>query len=503
MTTSVSNDTTSVVISEAPPLLIPTNSRKRVVYRIRHTLASRFVFLIICVAIVLSALAYGTVHYWALAIFNVGALTILILWVVDGWVLGTLRISRNVLQLPLLGTLVLGLIQLLPLRSSGGVSLSVGVTQALSLDPYATKLVLVQISTLLVYFSATLTFTDTPRRLHILVRTIVIFGFCLAVFGLTQSFSSPTKVYWIRELSQSTPFGPFINRHHFAGYMELTIALPLGLLFAGTIEKEKRLLYLFAAGLMGVALVLTSSRGGIISLVAEILFFAVVTALWRPGQSDRPAKNRRVKGAVIRLGLALALMVALFGGVLLLGGELSITRFIDSVNTDDPTTGRAHFWSVTIDIIKAHPWLGTGLGAFGVIYTHYDSRNGLFRLEQAHNDYLQVLSDSGVVGAALALCFVIFLFRRAFSRTKSRDSFRRGVALAAVGGCFAVLVHSLFDFTLHTTSNALLFLVLSAMATMNGRVEQPPRKRRKRSSHSTTNPKPIPADLNEPAANVV
>jgi hypothetical protein len=258
-----------------------------------------------------------------MAIFNLGALTILILWVVDGWVLGTLRISRNILQLPLLGTVVLGLIQLLPLRSSGGVSLSVGVTQALSLDPYATKLVLIQISTLLVYFSATLTFTDTPRRLHILVRTIVIFGFCLAVFGLTQSFSSPTKVYWIRELTQSTPFGPFINRHHFAGYMELTIALPLGLLFAGTIEKEKRLLYLFAAGLMGVALVLTSSRGGIISLVAEILFLAVVTALWRPRHSDKHARTRRLKGAVIRLGLALALMVALFGGVVLLGGSSS------------------------------------------------------------------------------------------------------------------------------------------------------------------------------------
>ena len=77
---------------------------------------------------------------------------------------------------------------------------------------------------------------------------------------------------------------------------------------------------------------------------------------------------------------------------MLLGGEFSINRFIDSVNTDDPTTGRAHFWSVTVDIIKAHPFVGTGLGAFGVIYTRYDSRNGLYRLEQAHNDYLQILS---------------------------------------------------------------------------------------------------------------
>ena len=174
-------------------------------------------------------------------------------------------------------------------------------------------------------------------------------------------------------------------------------------------------------------------------------------------------------------------MLVLLGGVILLGGEFSLTRFIDSVNTDDPTTGRVHFWSVTLEIIKAHPWLGTGLGAFGVIYTHYDSRNGLFRLEQAHNDYLQVLSDGGIIGAVIALFFVVNLFRMGFTRRDSRDDFRRGVATGAMAGCFAVLVHSFFDFTLHTTANALLFLVTAALATLNGRVETAPRKRHRRS----------------------
>ena len=164
--------------------------------------------------------------------------------------------------------------------------------------------------------------------------------------------------------------------------MELTIALPLGLLFAGSIEKEKRLLYLFAAGLMGIALVMTSSRGGIISLIAEILFFVVVTSLWRPNSSERHSHRGRLKGVLIRVGLGVSLLVALFVGVLAFGGELSITRFIDSVNTDDPTTGRSHFWSVTLDIIRAHPLLGTGLGAFGVVYTQYDSRNGIFDLNR-------------------------------------------------------------------------------------------------------------------------
>lgn len=487
MTTSVSNDDVSVLAVAEPRPVAAVRSQERGGYRIRHTLPSRFAFLVICLGIVMSALAYGTVHYWALGLFNLGGLTILVLWVLDAWSLGTFRVSRNALQLPLLGALVLGLVQLLPLREvANDTALAIGVSNTLTFDPYATRLVLVQFATLLIYFSATLVFIDTPHRLHVMVRTIMIFGFCLALFGLTQSFTSPTKVYWMRELNQSTAFGPFINRHHFAGYMELTIALPLGLLFAGAVDKEKRLLFIFVAGLMGVALVMTASRGGIISLVAEVIFFAVATAIWRRHSDRRLRRSSRLKSAAIRAGLAVALLVSLFFGVLMLGGEMSINRLIvDSVNTNDPTTGRAHFWAVTLQIIKAHPLIGTGLGAFGVVYTKFDSRNGLFRLEQAHNDYLQVLSDGGIIGAALALAFVALLFYKALVRAGSRDDFRRGVALAGLGGCFAVLVHSFFDFTLHTTSNALLFLVLAALATLNGRVEDAPRRRRRRRRSST------------------
>src|SRR4030095_6078798 len=143
-------------------------------------------------------------------------------------------------------------------RTPGNTAnLSLPLSKSLSLDPYSTRLVLIQLTSLLIYFMATLVFVDTPKRLRLLVRTIAVFGFFLAIFGLTQSFTSADNVYWMRELPQSQAFGPFINRHHFAGYMELALALPLGLVFTGAIEKEKKFIYLFAAGLMAVALVMT------------------------------------------------------------------------------------------------------------------------------------------------------------------------------------------------------------------------------------------------------
>lgn len=453
-------------------------------YRFRHTMASRFAFLLVCVAIALSALAYGTVHYWALALFSLGAAAMVVLWFIDSWSLGSFRVSRNVLQFSLVGMFLLGLCQLLPWRQADSVN-SVQTVSSLSFDPYATRFTLIQIAALLIYFAGVLVFTDTPKRLRLLVRTVTVFGFFLAIFGLTQSFTSPDKIYWMRELPQSQAFGPFINRHHFAGYMELALAIPLGLVFTGAVEKEKRFIYLFAAGLMAIALIMTNSRGGIISLVAELLFLVATMGLRRRSHHKKKSHSEgghrsRFKSAALRAGLALALVLALFAGVVLLGGEDALNRVVGSVNTDDPTTGRAHFWSVTVDIIKSHPWLGVGLGAFGVVYTGYDSRNGMYRLEQAHNDYLQVLSDGGIIGAAIALFFVVNLFRMGFMRRDSRDDFRRGVATAAMAGCFAVLVHSFFDFTLHTTANALLFLVLAALATMNGRVEDVQSRRKKR-----------------------
>lgn len=455
-----------------------------------RTVASRFIILILCLALVLSTIAYGTVHYWALAIFQAGAAFILFFWAVDAWRSRFLRLSRSALQLPLLGLGLLGLVQLLPLGAGETVAPGLTAVKTLSLDPYSTQLIVVQLLALLVYFAAALAFIDSSGRLRIVVQTIMVFGFALAVFGMMQSVVSPDTIYGIKKLGQSTAFGPFINRHHFAAYMEMALALPAGLLLSGAVPREKKLLYISAAALMAIALVMTNSRGGLISLVAETGFLFIITG--RRNSVDE--KNReptekggRARALMIRAGLALALLLAIFTGVIFLGGEAALSRFIGTVNAEDPTTGRAHFWRGTLEIIGDHPIVGSGLGSFGVAYTLYDTRNGLFRLEQAHNDYLQILSDAGIIGGLLALAFFVLLFRTGFARTESLDPYRRGVATGALAGCFAVLIHSFFDFTLHTTANSLLFLTIAALATVSGVEESGSgRRRRHRRRQSAT-----------------
>lgn len=443
--------------------------------------------LALMLALVLSTLAFGTVHTWALMFFAAGAVLVGALWLADAYSAGALRVSRNALQWPLAGLCLLALVQLLPLGPSAAGDAGVVPVHALSLDPYATRFVLVQLASLLIYFAALLVFTDSPARLRFVVRVITLFGFALAIFGLLQHFVNPEQIYWLRTPYQGNPFGPFINSHHFAACMELTLALPLGLLFAGAIPREQRLLYVFAVALMALALVVTNSRGGILSFACEVLFlFVLGGTVRRPGgrEADDAGTGRgRVRGALVRLGLGFGLVLVLLSAALMFGGEQSLSRLVGTVNADDPTSGRTQFWRGTVEVIKAHPVLGAGLGAFGVAYTRYDPLHGQLRLEQAHNDYLQILADAGIVGGLLALCFVAVLFRRGLARLATTDKFRRGTSAGALAGCGAALVHSFFDFPLHITSNALLFLMLAALATTDRRIENEtqtrPRRRRR------------------------
>jgi O-antigen ligase len=123
---------------------------------------------------------------------------------------------------------------------------------------------------------------------------------------------------------------------------------------------------------------------------------------------------------------------------------------------------------VTLQIIRDYPIFGAGFNAYGVAFTRYDTWNGTLRIEQAHNDYLQIFADAGIFGFACAIAFVYFLFKQGLEKiNQTSDRFRRGVAVGALAGCFGILLHSFFDFPLRTPSNAFYFLILVTLATVS------------------------------------
>jgi O-antigen ligase len=446
---------------------------------IEKTLTSKIIFALLSVCIVFTALAYGTVHQPTIALFYLMATTIVILWAVDSFQTGIFRFNKSLLQIPLIGTVVYAIIQIIPfgnLAETGGVS---GIGRTISLEPFWTQMFALHFLALFFILAASLTFFDSASRVRKMTSLITIFGFAFAFFAILQAVLSPTKIYGIYETEFAQPFGSFVNRHNFAAYMEMTIAVPLGLIFAGAVQRDKRLIYLTAIGLMGIALLLSGSRGGLVSVLAEVVFILILTN-----------KSRGTGQIALKIGLAGLLIAVVVGGVILIGGESSLTRFAETAASNDISTNRTYIWKVTIEVIKNNFPLGAGIGAFASAYTPFDSMSGIERVEQAHNDYLQILADAGIVGLLLAGFFVYQLFRTGLKNIKTDNIFRRGVAIGALAGCFAILVHSVFDFVLHTTAITVLFLTLVALVVVSGRKfsddEQAFERRRSRKANVTS-----------------
>jgi O-antigen ligase len=326
-----------------------------------------------------------------------------------------------------------------------------------------------QLSVYLIFFAAAFTFINNQKRLRKIVFTVIIFGAAMGFFGILQRLANPDAIYGLRPTPQAQPFASFVNKHHFAAFMEMTIALTLALLFGKATKKDKNILLIIAIVLMGIAIIFTGSRGGLLSLLGVLVFVIAANLLQRrkeKADDETAVSNYRRNFALIGGGITLILV--LFGSVYLLGGDSALLRGIgvqQSANMD-VSSGRLHFWEVALKIIFDNPILGAGLNSFGVAYTRYDTWNGGLRVEQSHNDYLQTLADTGVLGFICIAVFIYLLFRQSLQIIgKATDNFRRNTAIGALAGCFGILIHSFFDFPLRTPSNTFFFLTFAVLAT--------------------------------------
>lgn len=423
---------------------------------IETTWASKILFFLLCAMVIFTTLAYGTVHQPVIAIFYLIAAIVTLLWAFDSFSTGALRFNKSLVQIPLFAAFLYGIVQVIPFGDSAETGGITGISRTISFDPFWTLVGALHFLAFFIFLAALLTYIDSAKRLNKIVLVIIVFGFAFAFFAILQSVLSPNKIYGIYEVSYATPYGSFVNKHNFAAFIEMCIAVPLGLMFVGAVQKDKKLLYITAIALMGIAIILSGSRGGLISLLAEIFFLILLTT-----------KTKGYNQLIIKVGLAILLIATIVFGSMLIGGESSLTRMAETAASEDFSTNRTHIWNVALNIIKNNLIFGTGYGSFGVAYTPYDSFNGLERVEQAHNDYLQVVSDAGIIGLIIAGFFVFTLFRTGLRNAQTSIPFRRGVAVGALAGCFAILVHSLFDFVLHTTAIGLMFITLVALVVVS------------------------------------
>jgi O-antigen ligase len=419
------------------------------------------------IVVVFTALAHGAVEPWSVFVFEGLIVVLFLLWSIK--VIADNRLKLNIprIALPIAALAVVGLVQSIAFTDSTGrwlsLSRNVGFTRAA-----VTVLVF-----LLISFLIATNFFSSRGRLSTLAHFLVIYGLAMALFALVQHFSWNGRFFWLRPTEVTAPFGPFANHNHFAGYMELLIPIPIALIITRAVTTELRVLFGFAAIVMGVAAVLSLSRGGIISIAAAMLFL-VVMSLRLPRQRGKTTSKRRLPQLASQVAVVIAIVAVISAGILWIGADPVINRVTQGQlsSGDSPKetffSSRGWVWRDTVTMIRANPLLGVGLGAYETAFSIYTKSDGSLRVPQAHNDYLQVVADCGVVGGLIALWFIALVFRAVARGARSRDPLYAGLALGSGAGIFAMLVHSLFDFNLQLPSNALLFLLLSAVAVHVG-----------------------------------
>ncbi len=381
-------------------------------------------------------LAFGAVEAWSLFIIQMGASLLLALWVLDQVLAGKVEVRSSPLFAPLLlfGALVFW-------QRAAGLSAYAYATEAEGMK-YATYFIL--------FFLASQTGEAEDWR-H-LATVLVGFGFLLAMFAIVQDLTSNGKLYWMRAPTRGgSIYGPYVNRNHYAGLMEMLTPFALVAALGRSLSPEKRSLMAFAATIMGGSIFLSRSRGGLLALAVQFLILGVV--YFRRGIS------RKLIAGLLAVGFAAG------GFVLWLDRGKMITRLEGM-----PEVGMEAMEGVRLNVLRDglkmaadRPFAGWGLGTFPVVYPQYRSFYTSKFVNQAHNDYIQVLVETGVAGFALVVWGMVVLFREAFRKMDRAPALLRSPVLAATVACTGLLVHSFLDFNLHIPANASLFAVLCAL----------------------------------------
>lgn len=450
---------------------------------------SRVALATLVTLVVLSPWPFGSVDPWA-----VRTITLVSLAVALGAMLWDSHRGTSLLPAiplwPLAGLWLLAVFQLVPLPESLQRLIAPGSAgvwhpdvpaaaevlgpgpHPISLYPDATRRWLAFATGLV---SLALVAAPALRERRLLLRSavaIVSGGVAVALYAFVARLAFGNKLYGIWSVPTVAPFGPFVNKNHFAGYVELAALLAVGLAtgLAGESKKGPGLLswidssrarYVVlawgAAAVLVLAVPVSLSRGGVLSLAAGLLSIA---ALRLSSRREKRASPRVLLGAA---AFAAALLVAVVSVIPSEARERLLT--LTGVTTEQSGAYRLAVWSDSLGLARSSPWLGSGFGAFADALPRFKTAAGHLAVEHAENEYLELLADGGLLGVVLAAVLATLCVATGIAATAgAHERLARGLAAGAVAGLVAAAVHGAFDFNPRIPANASLAVALAAFA---------------------------------------
>jgi hypothetical protein len=306
------------------------------------------------------------------------------------------------------------------------------------------------------------------RRALVASLAVVAGAAAVALYGLVARLVCPTTLYCVYSVPTIAPFGPFVNKNHYAGYVEMAALLALGIATGLADEARTRpdrlswiasprafrvMLAWTLPAVLVVAVPVSLSRGGVVSLVAGLAAFVLMRA-------ERGLPSRK-EGIVLVAALALAAAAIV---VVLPTAVRARLLTLAGTSPDASRSYRVAVWKDSLRLFASSPAVGSGFGAYEDAIARLKSAAGAERVEHAENDYLEVLAEVGLAGGFLLAWLAVSVLRRGWRGVHDEPHrVPRAIRAGALAGIVALLVHSAFDFNLRIPSNALLFAMLAAL----------------------------------------
>ena len=275
---------------------------------------------------------------------------------------------------------------------------------------------------------------------------------------------------YIGGTGEQVRWGTYANHNHYAGFLEM--ALPFAIMHPVAVLRRARSRWhssvapaIAASGMCALPLLIFA---GIILSLSRMGFIATCSSLFVMGaftlgttQIGWVTESRRRRWVTVVILAALVL-----AGFALLPPDRLIQRFATFASPDGLTSdGRANFWAETIPLIKAYPVFGCGLGGYVTAFSRFKISGMLLTVDFAHNDYLQLLAELGLIGFAIGAALAFSVVRAALrGAVNPADPDARYFAVACLGALSAIAVHSLADFNLYIPANAMLLAWIAGIA---------------------------------------
>lgn len=418
-------------------------------------ISSRCILYGICFLSIITAVAFGGEPPWAVLMLRSGAAVLFIVWLLVQIKTG-LRVNKNPLFAPMMAFAILVGLQILC---------------GTSVYQYATISAAAQYACYGLLLFLTVQCASHEAALGEAALIFTVFGFLLSLFAVIQDLTSHGTIFWsIHPGPEAVIYGPYVNHNHYAGMMEMLTAFPLVISLSNIYTGVRRVVSALCAVFMASTIILSGSRAGILAFAVQLALMTILL-------------TKAARGRIIMIACIALLVFAL---AFWLAGDDTFARVSTLRHpTKEPDFSfRLKVAEDSLKMIAARPFLGWGLNSFAFAYPQYRSFYSGLEVGQAHGDYVQLTVETGILGLAVIVWYLVCLYRRGFHESGSWQ-FRPdcAVRLGALLGCTGIVVHSLADFNLQIPANAACFFILCALATTAG---HRPRNQRWRRAQAVT-----------------